>query len=407
MKKSALMMGVAALALSAFAASPSLAQERTVKIAGFGAKSGAVRIFGVNSEAAMRAAAASINAKGGVKLGDGTMAKIAVTYDDDRCNAEDGINILRRLASGDSLVAVAPTCSNVAEPMFGVLQKKVGDAGDSGIQYPIFTDVAVKGGLAKISEWAFRNVPSEVQMYDALFAYVKTKYPTLKTVWGGVESDFAHSNATWTVVINGTPQAGGAARKHGYEILGDSKWSLNDTAFTTQVREIKAKNPDIVAIAAHPFTTCGFMKEMARQGVKPKLLIGLTSSSSMETMEGCAAQVEGMIIPTSFAPVNPQAVAASNEIAKFKGSADLHSTAAWENMFILKDVIEKAGVMGKPDTVKADREKIRAGLAALKETNGLLGVTKRTPDREAIKPFLFVQAQKGKWVVIHDPAKSN
>ena len=407
MKKSALMLGVAALALSAFAASPSIGQERTVKIAGFGAKSGAVRIFGVNSEAAMRAAAAVINAKGGIKLGDGTMAKIAVTYDDDRCNAEDGINILRRLASGDSLVAVAPTCSNVAEPMFGVLQKKVGDASDSGIQYPIFTDVAVKGGLAKISEWAFRNTPSEAQMYDALFGYVKTKYPALKTVWGGVESDFAHSNATWTIVINGTPQAGGAARKHGYEILGDSKWSLNDTAFTTQVREIKAKNPDIVAIAAHPFTTCGFLKEMARQGVKPKLLIGLTSSSSMETMEGCAAQAEGMIIPTSFAPVNPDAVAASNEIAKFKGSADLHSTAAWENMFILKDVIEKAGVMAKADTVKADREKIRAGLAALKETNGLLGVTKRTPDREAIKPFLFVQAQKGKWVVIHDPAKSN
>jgi branched-chain amino acid transport system substrate-binding protein len=70
-------------------------------------------------------------------------------------------------------------------------------------------------------------------------------------------------------------------------------------------------------------------------------------------------------------------------------------------------VIEKAGVMAKADTVKADREKIRAGLAALKETNGLLGVTKRTPDREAIKPYVFVQAQKGKWVVIHDPGKSN
>src|SRR5215831_11311391 len=28
---------------------------------------------------------------------------------------------------------------------------------------------------------------------------------------------------------------------------------------------------------AHPFTTCGALKEMERQGVKPKLLIGLTS----------------------------------------------------------------------------------------------------------------------------------
>ena len=39
---------------------------------------------------------------------------------------------------------------------------------------------------------------------------------------------------------------------------------------------MKRANPDIVAISAHPFTTCGVLKEMERQGVKPKLLIGLT-----------------------------------------------------------------------------------------------------------------------------------
>ena len=58
--------------------SGALAQERTVKITGFGAKSGVVRVFGVNSEAAMKAAAEEINAAGGVTLGDGTKAKLAV-----------------------------------------------------------------------------------------------------------------------------------------------------------------------------------------------------------------------------------------------------------------------------------------------------------------------------------------
>jgi branched-chain amino acid transport system substrate-binding protein len=82
---------------------------------------------------------------------------------------------------------------------------------------------------------------------------------------------------------------------------------LADTTFSTQVREMKRANPEIVAISAHPFTTCGVLKEMERQGVKPKLLIGLTSSSSIETLQGCAKQAEGIIIPTSFAPVNPGA----------------------------------------------------------------------------------------------------
>jgi len=398
MIKSVLLLGAAVIA---FAAGPVVAQERNIKIAGFGAQSGAVRSFGVNAEAVMKAAADEINAKGGIKLKDGTKAKVVVAYNDDRCDGETGINVVRRIASSDWLIAIGPSCSNVAEPLFGVLQKKVGDASDSGLQFPIFTDVAIKGGLAKISEWAFRNVPSEAAMYDSLFKYLRAKHPDLKTVWGGVETDFAHSNALWNLVMKPT------APKHGFEILGESKWLLNDTAFTTQVREMKAKNPDIVAVSAHPFSGCGFLKEMARQGVKPKLLVGLTSSSSMETMEGCAAQAEGIIIPTSFAPVTDESsrVAKLVSSAKYKGSADLHSAAMWENMMILKDVIEAAGIDAKPDTVAADRRKIRDGLAALKETKGLLGANMRTADREAVKPYLFVQAKNGVWTVLHDPSK--
>jgi branched-chain amino acid transport system substrate-binding protein len=144
------------------------------------------------------------------------------------------------------------------------------------------------------------------------------------------------------------------------------------------------------------------LKEMQRQGVKPKVLVGLTSSSSLETLEGCAKQAEGMMIPTSFAPVNDKALAAAKATAKFKGSADLHSMAAWENVFILKGVMESEGILAKPDTLQADRRKIREGLAKLKSTDGLLGVTKRE-EREAEKPYLFVHAKSGQWVVLHNP----
>jgi branched-chain amino acid transport system substrate-binding protein len=281
--------------------------------------------------------------------------------------------------------------------VFGILQKKVGDAGDSGLQMPVFTDVAIKVGLAKISEWAFRNVPNELTMYSSLFNYVRTEFPEAKTVYGGVEEDFAHSRASWYVVMKDRANA------NGFKVLGESKWLLNDTNFATQVREMKKANPDVIAISAHPFTTCGVLKEMQRQGVKPKLLIGLTSSSSLETLEGCAKQAEGMIIPTSFAPVNAKATAAAKTTAKFKGAADLHSMAAWENMFILKGVLESEKVLAKPDTVQADRRKVRDGLAKLKVTDGLLGTSKRMEDREAEKPYVFVRAKSGQWTVYHNP----
>lgn len=383
----------------ALASPPAQAQsgERTIKIYGFGAKSGVVRIFGIQSEAAMQAAADKINAAGGVTLGDGAKAKIVIDYLDDRCNAEEGINALRRIAAQpDAIVAIGPTCSNVAEPVFGILQKKVGDAGDSGIQFPIYTDVAAKGGLAGISEWSFRNVPSEAAMYKSVFEWVASTRKDLKTFWGGVEKDFAHSNATFNVMKDN-------AGKAGLEVLGQSEWLLADTSFSTQVREMKRANADVVAISAHPFTTCGVLKEMQRQGVKPKLMIGLTSSSSMETLQGCAQQAEGIIIPTSFAPVTAEAKAAAEAVAAKKSNMDLHNAAAWENVFTLKKVIEDQKIMGKPETLAADRKKMRDGLAALKQTQGLLGPVDRAADREAIKPYLFVQAKGGAWTVAHKP----
>ena len=385
---------LSALALTAPAVH---AQERTVKIYGMGAKSGVVRIFGLNSEAAMKAAADQINKAGGVTMGDGVKARMVIEYLDDRCSAEEGINALRRIVSQpDAIVVNGPTCSNVAEPLFGILQKKVGDAGDSGLQFPVYTDVAAKGGLASISEWSFRNVPSEAAMYKSMFDWVAASRKDIKTVWGGVEKDFAHSNATFNVMKDN-------ATKAGLEVAGQSEWLLADTSFATQVREMKRANADLVAISAHPFTTCGVLKEMQRQGVKPKMLIGLTSSSSMETLQGCAQQAEGIVIPTSFAPVTPEAKAAAQAVQAYNASMDLHNAAAWENMFVLKEVIERQKIMGKPDTLAADRIKMRDGLAGLKQTTGLLGPVNRGADREAIKPFLFVQAKGGEWIVAHKP----
>ena len=387
---------VASLALSLVATS-AISAEREVKIAGIGAKSTVMRSFGVNTEAVLKAAVDMVNSTGGIQLADGNIGKIVLTFDDERCNAEEGISLLRRIASSDALVVVGPTCSNVAEPLFGILQKKVDNSGDSGLQIPVFTDTAIKGGLAKISEWAFRNTPSESMMYKTMFEWLKAEHPELKSLYGGVEEDFAHSRFTWYQVMKER------SAEAGYEVKGESKWLLNDTSFATQVREMKWANADVIAISAHAFTTCGVLKEMKRQRVVPKLLVGLTSSSTNEVMKGCPAEAEGIVIPTSFAPVTDPARTVAKLAEANGGSADLHSAAAWEIIIALKNVIETNGVMAKPETVAADRRKIRDGLASLKEMDGLIGMVQRTPDGEAIKPYVYVNAVNGNWNILHTP----
>jgi branched-chain amino acid transport system substrate-binding protein len=395
------------------------AAERAVHLAGWGATSGVLRSFGVNSHAVYQAAIAKVNADGGVKMGDGTMAKMEIEYYDSACSAEQGIAVARKVAtSTPALIGFGPTCSGVAAASFGVFQKKVGDATDTGLQFPILTDTAVRNGLAKISQWTFRNTPNEPDMYDKLFAWLRENYPDAKTMYGGTETDQGHSKGTYAKVI------GPAAKRHGFtwatgeipEMTGQiakgweelldssSNWLMADTNFSVQARKFKKSGADMLIVSSHPFTTCGMLKEMSRQRIKPELIVGLTSSSSAETMKGCAKQAEGMIIPTSFAPITEEGKMVAALAEENGGAADLHSSAAWENVYIVKGVIEATGIMGKPDTLEADRRKMRDGLEALEDTVGLMGKIERIQDEgEALKPFVFVQARAGKWEVIYDP----
>ena len=407
-----------ALSLSALTSSA----DRSVKVLGWGAQSGPLKSFGVNSETALRSAVAEINAAGGVKLGDGSMAPIEVIgYEDSACKKDQNIAILRKTASTtDAIVGMGATCSGSCQAMFGVLQKKVGDSSDSGLQMPILADTCIRPGLAKISEWAFRNVPNEIAMYDALFAWLSQQHPDIKTFSGGTETDQGHSFITHTAVIVQ------AAIKHGFEWVGPAvpelgpkvkqgmkelqaaaktqHWLMGDTNYTVQARKIKKQNPDMILVSSHPFSACGFLKEMKRQRVKPKLLVGLTSSASQETLNGCMKEAEGIIIPTGFAPITAEAQKANDIVGKAGGFLDLHSAAAWENAFLVKAAVEAAGITASSDSVDADRAKFRDALASITASDGLIGpVSRDTATGEASKPYVYVQVVDGQWKVIQDP----
>jgi len=343
-----------------------------------------------------------------------------IGYEDSACKKDQNIAILRKTASTtDAIVGMGTTCSGSCQAMFGVLQKKVGDASDSGLQMPILADTCIRPGLAKISEWAFRNVPNEIAMYDALFAWLSQQHPDIKTFSGGTETDQGHSFITHTKVIVQ------AAIRHGFEWVGPAvpelgpkvgqgakelqaaaktqHWLMGDTNYSVQARKIKKQNPDMVLVSSHPFSACGFLKEMKRQRVKPKLLVGLTSSASQETLNGCMKEAEGIIIPTGFAPITPAAQKANEIVSKAGGFLDLHSAAAWENAYLVKAAVEAAGISANPENLAEDRAKFRNALAGITAAEGLIGPVTRNAEGEADKPYVFVQVVDGKWEVIHDP----
>jgi branched-chain amino acid transport system substrate-binding protein len=278
-----------------------------------------------------------------------------------------------------------------------VLQGRVDDAADRGLQLPIFTDGATKADLAKISQWAFRNAPNEGDMYKTLWKWVSTQYPDLKTVYAGEEGDFAHSHSTWEKIIKVEAEAAG------FTVTGSVSWSINDTTFAAQAGSIAAAGADVVVISAHALSTCGVLKELARLKYRPKLLVGLTSSSTPETLKLCGADAEGLLIPTSFIATTPETIEEALEVSRCGGIADLHGMAAWEILYTVKRVIEEQGISATPASVQADRRKLRDGLAGLETMQGSLGTIKRRVDRESLKPFVLAQVQGAEWKVVFTP----
>lgn len=368
--------------------------KETLKIGGLWALTGIGQSFGKNAKAVFDLAIDEINAGGGVELADGRKLPLeGLVYDEGCPSPETGIAATRKAAGDPVVIMLGPNCSSVAEPVYGILQKKLDDPSDTGLQLPFFTDGAIKAGLAKISPWAFRNVPSEAEMYAALFQHLKdtTAYKTFAV---GTEIDFAHSKSTADNAIKP------AAQKAGLNLVADEGWKLTDTDFSTQAGKIREAKPDVVVAASHPFTTCGFLKELGRQGFKPKVVVALTSSLTAETTEGCPKEAEGMIGPSSFAPINPAATAIADKAAKqYKGFVDIHSSPVYENLTVLKDLFKLAGVEGRPDTVAKDRRRIRDQLEKTTGFEGLLGPITFNHELggEVEKPWLICEIKGGKF----------
>jgi branched-chain amino acid transport system substrate-binding protein len=124
---------------------PAEAETVPIRFGGLWVQSGIFKSFGVNSRAVYEAFVDELHANGGIKLKDGRIGRIETKIYDSACNAEQGIALVRKMAARDKLLlAVGPSCSSVAEPVFGILQKRLDDPSDTGLQFMVFSDTSIK-----------------------------------------------------------------------------------------------------------------------------------------------------------------------------------------------------------------------------------------------------------------------
>jgi branched-chain amino acid transport system substrate-binding protein len=411
------MSGLKVIALAAVvlllvpAAAPAFQNEGTLRIGGMWALSGGAAFFGKAALGLGTLAMDEINEAGGVTV-QGKRVKLTMHPQDDACNAEQGLAAVRRLATVDKvLFSLGPTCSSVAEPVFGTLQKKLGDAGDTGLQLLFFTDTATKFGLAKLSPWVFRNTPDEPAMYDFIVGYLKEKHPELKTAMVSFESDFAHSAATWKGALEP------ALKKHGQlQVLEVVDWRWQDTEMGAQVTKLRKANADVYFSLTHTISSCASFKELKRQRIKPKMIVGITSLAGTEVLLQCPDVAEGVISPSNFAPITARAKQIADKAwDKYKADSNIHSVPAYENVHLIKGLIEKAGIKNTEESLLQDRRQVRDLLAKVGTFQGVIGKITLLPEDHPVKPrdvdkdMILVQVKNAKWTVFWAPPhlKSN
>jgi len=379
--------------------------EGTVRIGGMWPLSGPAAFFGKAAHGLASLAVDEINEAGGLVV-EGKRVKLALHAQDEACNAEQGLAVVKRLATVDKVIfSLGPGCSSVAEPVFGTLQKKLGDASDSGLQLLFFTDIATKFGLAKLSPWVFRNTPDEPAMYDFVVKYLKQKHPDLKTVMVSYESDFAHSAATWNLAVKPALER----HKH-HQIVEVVDWRWLDNEFGAQVTRLRKANADVYFSLTHTPSTCPSMLELKRQRVKPKMVIGITSLAGTEVLQQCPDVAAGIIAPSNFAPITPRAKQVADKAwERYKADSNIHSVPAYENVHLMKGLIEKAAIKNTEDTLLADRRKLRDQLAKVGTFQGVVGKITMRPEDDPVKPrdvdkdMILVQIKAAKWDVFWAP----
>ncbi len=375
-----------ALALGLMSAAAS-AQE--LKFGAIVPSSGPFAEWGRTNTAALKMLEDDVNASGGVNG-----AKLKIVIYDDAAQPAQAANALRKLAGDDKVLAVAgPLTSSACEVTFPVANQ---------LKISVMSQASSKPGVAAANRpWAFRNTIDESVLAKVSVPYYKE---TFKVGSVGIIYDAkdAVSTAIATRIFPGIMEANGIAVANKDKPLSFNTGELDVSA---QVTALKALNVQGVVIGADYSQAVTVLREMKRQGfLKP--VIGGTPLISSAILK--AAPEVPLVAPATYYAgmkgerVEPFTAKLTPILRKTSGlpaeiEPSMYDANITEIVQMYIEAAKKAGITNKPDTLEADREKIRDYVTTLKGFQGWGGPISFNKDGDAIKAFYVVQGEKGAW----------
>jgi len=351
-------IGVTALMVSGYSAQAAeKLSGRWVKIGVMVPLTGKGAEWGSTAKLASEIAAKEINDAGGI----GGVKIRLVTYDTHAKEAE-GINIINKLAVRDKVLAVSGPCfSSVVEIIYPMLNK---------LQVPTISYCSAKPGLSALSKWGFRNsLTSDKQLSPVVAAWTKAYKVKSVVIIHDLEDAVSKAEGAKILPV--------LFKKNGVKVLELLTYRTKDTDYSVQITKAKALNPDGIGLGSCYQQAAGIVKEMRRQGMKQPVVGGACAGApGFITIGGKAT--EGSYMSTAAWTDDPRAKVQSfvKKMLAANGNKSFPYSGqrAYDNMYILKQIIEKNGVTNRSADLAKDRDRVRQGWADLKGYDGVSGV---------------------------------
>ena len=163
---------------------------------------------------------------------------------------------------------------------------------------------------------------------------------------------------------------------------------------------IDSFKPDLVVLSTTDKGAVGVLKEMRRTHSEAAILITQSAFTPLVAAAG-PQMLEGVYRYTEFDPTSSDDPRVKNFIATFEsrnnGRAPTQlATQAYDLLYLVKDLIEQAGLKSDPADRDAGRQALEEKLAALKDWPSISGPMSMTPAGYAAKPVTVLVFHDGK-----------
>jgi branched-chain amino acid transport system substrate-binding protein len=381
MRKNALLFAVAAT--FSMMAGTAVAQG-TIRIGNIVATAGPLKSVASQAVVAVDIAVEKINAAGGI---NGKKVEL-IRFDTGSDPKQASVGV-RKLAQDDQVLAIlGPFSSGESSVAFNDAER---------LKILTIPTSASTPGLTDGRRYGWRLSEDETKQFRRLLKAMKDKGVKAETAEIVYISEEVVSNTAGTKLYPTLLAEAGI--KHGEPMPIQYK-SFDMSA---QAAKILQSNPDFVAVAALPESASKVTKELRRQGYKGRI-IGSQIFADPNIVELFGPEGEGTLVVAGFwRGRTPEAQEFNDKYVKEAEARGIHrlgahhsDAQAYDSLFLLKQVMEKAGVTGDPSKLKEEREALVEGMKGIR-FSGILGDNICFAGNDAELPGFVIEIKGGEW----------